>query len=144
MDSPISEPVFVTDNLKLAGALSAAGFIVKEAYCLDEQGKPERVICEIEPKAHGIKADRLNAAFLNREDVEPEVNAIIEARGITPYEYALIAFQAARAGLHNRSTLLHIAKRALTVVVKHIGGKQLIYKAGTPKEEIKNLINAAQ
>jgi hypothetical protein len=137
------QEVFVTDNLKLAAALTAAGFQIIHGERVIKDGR-EIVICELEQKRHGHKALYLQACFENKEDLPSQVEEIIRARGITPDEYALLAFDSARAGLHNRSTILFAVKNNAPLEHKVIGeGRSLIYRQGTPKSYLKKLIENA-
>ena len=137
------QAVLVTDNLNLAAALTAAGFHILHGERVNKDGR-EIVICELEQSRHGLQAIYFMAAFENKEDLPARINEIIQTRGITPEEYALLAFDAARAGLHNRSTILYAVKNNQPLVHKVIGdGRSLIYRQGTPKSHLKKLIESA-
>ncbi len=136
-----SQTVFVTDNLKLAMALTAAGFSIRHGeQAVDINGR-SLVSCELEPNHNGVAANYLKLCFENQIDLPARVNEILEARGITPEEYVVLAFDAARAGLHNRSTVLFAIRNNKPLIAKQIGeGRSLIYREGTPREQIKQLI----
>lgn len=136
-----SQTVFVTDNLKLAMALTAAGFSIRHGEeAIDINGRA-LVSCELEPDHNGISANYLKLCFENQIDLASRVNEILKVRGLTPEEYVVIAFDAARAGLHNRSTVLFAIRNNKRLIAKEIGeGRSLIYREGTPKAQLKKLI----
>ncbi len=136
-----SQTVFVTDNLKLAMALTAAGFSIRHGeQAIDINGR-SLVSCELDHEHNGVPANYLKLCFENQIDLVSRVNEIVEARGITQEEYVLVAFDAARAGLHNRSTVLFAIRNNKPLIAKEIGeGRSLIYRQGTPKSHIKKLI----
>jgi hypothetical protein len=152
----MDQKVFVTKNLKLAMALTAAGFHIRTAQNTvsfkrgDPKGSEGRktVVVELEADHNGVSADYLCRAFRYDEHVDgPEfdlvsrVNEIIEARGITQEEYVLIAFDAARAGLHNASTIMFCVKNDRPLVAQEMkDGRTLIYKDGTPRDLLRKLI----
>ena len=136
-----SQTVFVTDNLKLAMAMTAAGFSIRHGeQAVDINGR-SLVSCELEPNHNGVDANYLKLCFENQIDLPSRVNEILKARGITPEEYVVIAFDAARAGLHNRSTVLFAIRNNKKLIAKGIGsGRSIIYREGTPKADLKRLI----
>lgn len=136
-----SQTVFITDNLKLAMAMTAAGFSIRHGeQAVDINGRA-LISCELDPNHNGVSANYLKLGFENQIDLVGRVNEIIEARGITAEEYVVIAFDAARAGLHNRSTVLFAIKNNKPLIAKAIGdGRCLIYREGTPKASLKKLI----
>lgn len=137
--------VFVTDNLKLAMAMTAAGFAIRHGEQVLRDGR-SLIICELETKHNGVDAIELKSAFENRIDLPSRVDAILVARGITQEEYVYLAFDAARSALHNRSTVLHAISKNKPLVHKVIGdgtGRSLIYRDGTPKADLKRLIDNA-
>jgi hypothetical protein len=137
--------LFVTDNLKLACALASAGFALAES--------PERIIrngrevlsFSFEPSAHGRKAADLEAGFAegtSPDSIQTEVDAIIERTGLSMEEYCLIAFDAARAGMHTRAGLMiYLNRRSPLRVQKISGGRSLIYREGTSRDTLLKLAN---
>lgn len=136
-----SQTVFVTDNLKLAMAMTAAGFSIRHAeQAVDISGR-SLISCELDHNHNGVEANYLKLCFENQIDLVTRVNEIIEARALTQEEYVVLAFDAARAGLHNRSTVLFAIRNNKPLIAKEIGeGRSLIYREGTPKSYIKKLI----
>jgi hypothetical protein len=148
--------VFVTENLKLAMAMTAAGFAIRHGEQVLKDGR-SLIICELDTEHNGVDARMLKAAFENKPiiskdggppsvDLPTQIDEIIRVRGITQGEYVLLAFDAARSALHNRSTVLHAISRNRPLVHKVIGdgtGRSLIYRDGTPKENLKRLIDNA-
>jgi hypothetical protein len=138
-----TEHVFVTDSLKLAMALTAAGFAIRRGEQIIKDDRP-MIVCELDPYHNGIKALHLKECFENKHDLAAQINGIIETRGITQEEYVLLAFDAARCGLHNRSTVIYAINKNRPLVHKEIGnGRALIYREGTPRATIKTLIDNA-
>jgi hypothetical protein len=135
--------IFVTDNLKLAAALTAAGFQILHGEQVSKDGR-FIIMCEMELAHNGVKALDLKAGFENKSDLPAQVGEIIALRGITQEEYVILAFDAARAGLHNRSTIMWAIGNNQPLVHKDIGnGRSLIYRQGTPRETLKSLIENA-
>jgi hypothetical protein len=148
--------VFVTDNLKLAMAMTAAGFAIRHGEQVLKDGR-SLIICELDTEHNGIDARMLKSAFENKPIISRDggvptvelpayVDEIIRTRGITQEEYVFLAFDAARSALHNRSTVLHAIGRNRPLVHKVIGdgtGRALIYRDGTPKDSLKRLIDNA-
>lgn len=138
-----SQKIFVTDNLKLAMALTAAGFQILQGEQVVKDGR-SLIVCELETAHNGVEALHLKACFENKVDLAAGINEIIAKRGITQEEYVLLAFDAARCALHNRSTVLHAIGKNRPLVHKSIGdGRSLIYRDGTPKQFLKKLIDNA-
>lgn len=136
-----SQTVFVTDNLKLAMAMTAAGFSIRHAEQVVNINGRSLVSCELDPNHNGVAANYLKLGFENQLDLVTRVNEIIEARGISQEEYVVLAFDAARASLHNRSTVLFAIRNNKPLIAKEIGeGRSLIYREGTPKSHIKQLL----
>jgi hypothetical protein len=130
--------VHVTDKLKIAGALSAAGFAIKSADIV-RHNDIDTCVVEMEPMAHGIKANRLVEIAENK--TPNPAQEICERYGITAEDYAYLVFDAALAGISNRSAILWGARNRAPLIAKDIrDGRLLIYRAGTPKEELKKLI----
>jgi len=143
---------FLTDNLKLAAAMTAAGFGLKTAI---ENGEEvitgiSRIIAKgretlsfrLEPKHQGVKAVDMLNAFNNKVDLPGRVDEILAARGVTAEEYVLIAFDAARSGLNNGSTLMHCGRNQKAMIAKEIsGGRTVIYREGASREQLTALIN---
>lgn len=143
MEVSEKQKLFFTDNLKLAAALTVAGFEILNVDRIIVSGV-ERQSFELEPKKHGIKAHYFLSAFRNEIDLAKRVDEIIEARGLTEEEFAILAFDAARSGLHNGGTLLYCARNKRPLVAKEIsGGRTLIYREGTPRDHLKKLIENA-
>jgi hypothetical protein len=149
----MNQKVFVTDNLKLAMALTAAGFSIRNAqntvvFKKNETKGRERKVLELDAEHNGVAANFLKLAFeydpnssASEYDLAARVNEIIEARGITQEEYVLIAFDAARAGLHNRSTVIFCVDNDQPLIAKEMkDGRSLIYRQGTPKHLLQKLI----
>jgi hypothetical protein len=147
-----SKTIFVTDNLKLASSLTAVGFQLINTDFVRKtiDGKQrELVVCEFVTSHLGVETNYLRLAF--EEDPEfPEinlrgqVNEIIRKRGITDEEYVKLGFDAARSALHNRSTILFCVLRNLPLICKSINnGRTLIYRDGTPKEMLQQLLDNA-
>jgi hypothetical protein len=142
---------FYTDSLKLAGALSAAGFPLKSEIIDGERvitgldkaivnGK-EVLTFEFEPVHNGLKAIWFLGAFENKFDLGERVDQIIRDRGLTPEEQSILAFDGARTGLHNVSTAMFVGRNRRPVKEKDIGGgRSIIYREGTDREHLKNLI----
>lgn len=144
MGEHLGDGVFVTDNLKLAMALTAAGFSIRHGEQATDINGRSLVVCELDSAHNGVKANYLKLGFENQVDLVTRVNEIIETRGITQEEYVVLAFDAARAGLHNRSTVLFAIRNNKPLIAKEIGdGRSLIYREGTPKSHIKKLIENA-
>jgi DNA-directed RNA polymerase specialized sigma subunit len=139
---PSPEFVHVTDNVKFAAALTAVGFALRNANnVVDHIQKREKVYCELDHKHNGVDALELKAAFENKINIESRVNEIIEVRGITQEEYISLAFDAACCALHNRSKIIHCVNSKKPLIAMDIGnGRSIIYRDGTPEEEIKKLI----
>lgn len=137
------EKFFFTDNLKLAAALTAAGYHLTNVDSVII-GPSERHTFELEPKHNGIKAAYFLGAFENKIDLPERVAQIIAERGITPEEQTILAFDAGRAAMHNGSTIFYCAKNKKPLVAKEIGGgRTLIYREGTPRDHLKKLIENA-
>lgn len=150
------QEVFVTDNLKLAMAMTAAGFRITHGEQVLKDGR-SLIICELETEHNGVEARVLKAAFENKPIISKDggaptvelpdcIDEIIRARGITQEEYVFMAFDAARSALHNRSTVLYAISKNRALVHKVIGdgtGRALIYRDGTPRAELKRLIDNA-
>lgn len=140
----MNQKVFVTDNLKLAMALTAAGFSLQHGENVVNIKGRELIVCELDADHNGVSANYLKMVFENQVNIESRVNEIIEARGISPDEYVILAFDAARAGLHNRSTVLFCARQKRPLIAKEMkDGRSLIYREGTPKDKIRQLIENA-
>jgi hypothetical protein len=138
-----SQRVFVTENLKLAMAMTAAGFAIRHGEQVLKDGR-SLIICELDTQHNGVDAIELKSAFENKVDLPSRVDEIISVRSITQEEYVYIAFDAARSALHNRSTVLHAIGRNKPLVHKVIGdGRSLIYRDGTPRDSLKRLIDNA-
>jgi hypothetical protein len=147
-----SKAIFVTDNLKLASSLTAVGFELKNTdfvrKTIDGKQK-EVVVCEFVTSHLGMETNYLRLAF--EEDPEfPEINLrrqvdeIIRKRSITDDEYIKLGFDAARTALHNRSTILFCVLRNLPLICRSIGnGRTLVYRDGTPKEVLQQLLDNA-
>lgn len=131
--------VHVTDKLKIAAALAAAGFAIK---CADivKTDSGDKCVVELEPIAHGIKANHLVSIAENAE--ENPAMAICERYGITEQDYAHLVFDAALAGVANRSSILWAARNRAPLIAKQIhDGRLIIYRAGTPKETLKKQLH---
>ena len=152
-----SQTVFITDNLKIAAALTAAGFEIKNAESVRQNVETydgtivqrKTVICELVLSHHGVEANYLRQAFeedpaVKEFDLSGQVDKIIRLRGITDNEYIRIAFDAARSALHNRSTIMHCVKYRKDLIAKSIGnGRTLIYRDGTPPEYLQKILDNA-
>ena len=135
-----SQSFFVTHNLKLAAALSAAGF---EVFSIDriQKNNAEQVIVELAAEHNGHKAEVLAERF---EDYKTSphsdrVNEIMERRGISPDEQTLIIFDAARTAGHNRVVLLKAAPNQPLKQISLGGGRLLQFREGTPREDLRKL-----
>jgi hypothetical protein len=145
-----TEHVFVTDNLKLAIALTAAGFAIRQGEQIDKNGKTV-ILCELDPHHNGVDALYLKECFewdpetrRHKREIIQQIDEIIEARGITQEEYVLLAFDAARCALHNRSTVLYAIYQKRRLIQKDIGnGRSLIYREGTEKKALQKLVDNA-
>ena len=140
--SDSSEYVHVTDDLRFASALTAAGFEIRNANnVMDHIQKREVAICELEHKHNGVDANELKKLSFNPKELERRVNEIIKIRGITQEEQVLLAFDAARAGLFNRSAIVRCVNNRGKLIARNIGnGRSIIYRDGTPLEEVKKLV----
>lgn len=131
--------VYVTDKLKIAAALAAAGFEIKSADILQTK-TGDKCVVELNPIAHDIKANRLVEIAENA--AENPAQQICEKYGITPEDYAHIVFDAALAGVANRSSILWAARNHAPLIAKEIhDGRLIIYRAGTPKETLKKQLS---
>lgn len=154
----MEQKVFVTDNFKLAMALTAAGFSIRNAHDVivrnrDQSKFPDRksTICELDPDHNGVTADYLRGGFEYdpaikgyRVNLVDRVNEIIEARGISQEEYVILAFDSARAAMHNRATVLHCLKNNKPLIaIKLKDERTLIYVDGVPRDQIKHLLEDA-
>jgi hypothetical protein len=139
------EPTFLTDNLKLACALASAGFPLTESPERIVRGGREVLSFSFAPIAHGVKADELAAAFAEggaTDSLQAKVDEIVAKSGLTPEEYCLIAFDAARAAMHTRAGLMIYLNRRTALRVQEIsGGRTLIYREGTDKSTLMKLAN---
>jgi len=132
--------MFVSENLKLVSALTAAGFAEKSVDVVNKNGR-DSVVCEVEAEANGLTAEYMAALYESKAPCP--VDEIIERRGITPTEAALIIFDGGRAAGQNRVALLKAGQDRAQLIVKDVGnGRTLIYRAGTPKDELRKLINS--
>jgi hypothetical protein len=140
------EPTFITDNLKLACALATAGFPLVESPERIVRGGREVLSFSFAPAAHGVKAEDLAAAFSEGARVDTlqgRVDEIVNTRQLTPEEYCLLAFDAARASMHTRAGLMIYLNRRTALRVQEIsGGRTLIYREGTPRETLIKLANS--
>jgi hypothetical protein len=131
---------FITQNLKLAAALSAAGF---EVFSIDriQKGNTEHVIVELAAEHNGHKAEDLAQRFEDYK-MSPHsdaVNEVLERRGVSEDEQTLIIFDAARTAGHNRVVLLKAAPKQPIKQIPLGGGRLLQFREGTPKDELKKL-----
>jgi len=131
---------FLTTNLKLASALSAAGF---EIFSVDriENAQGQQIVCEIAAEHNNVKAHDLAAGFddFARSTHGDKVDEIARNRGLTPEEQTLIAFDAARTAGHNRVALLKAAPQQPMMQISAGAGRLLQFRKGTSKEELKRL-----
>lgn len=149
--NPDSKRLFVTDNLKLAAALTAVGFELKATEYLKktvDSKKRDLIICEFDPSHLGVAADYLQKAFEGVKwagiDLPSQVDEIIRKRAITDEEYILLAFDAARSALNNRSAILFCVGRQKPLHCVSIGnGRTLVYREGIEKEELQKLLDNA-
>lgn len=145
---------FYTDNLKLGAALVTAGYKLRTEIrdgkeitvgldCVIIGGK-EVVTFELEPNHNGIKAIWFLGAFENKFDLSEKVDEIIAKYGITPEDQTILAFDGARTGLQNGSYLMYAGRNNEPVESKEIGGgRMLVYRRGTPRDQLKKLIDHA-
>jgi len=140
------EPTFITDNLKLACALATAGFPLVESPERIVRGGRELLSFSFAPVAHGVRAEDLAAAFSEGARVDTlqgRVDEIVKSHQLTPEEYCLLAFDAARAAMHTRAGLMIYLNRRTPLRVQEIsGGRTLIYREGTPRETLIKLANS--
>lgn len=143
---------FVTDNLKLASALTAVGFEITNATWVRkiiDGEKKSLIVCEFVSNHLGVETNYLRLAFeedpmVKEIDLRGQVDQIIRKRGITDEEYIKLGFDAARAALHNNSTIFSCLKRDAPLICRSIShGRTLIYRDGTPKEELQKLLDNA-
>jgi hypothetical protein len=141
-----TEPTFITDNLKLACALATAGFPLVESPERIVRGGRELLSFSFAPVAHGVKAEDLAAAFSEGARVDTlqgRVDEIVKAKQLTPEEYCLLAFDAARAAMHTRAGLMIYLNRRTPLRVQEIsGGRTLIYREGMSKNDLLKLANS--
>jgi hypothetical protein len=141
----MNEPTFITDNLKLACALASAGFALAESPERIQRGGRETLSFAFHAVAHGVKAEDLASAFTEGkapDSLQLEVDGIVAGKNLTPAEYCKLAFDAARAAMHTRAGLMIYLNRRTPLRVQEIsGGRTLIYRDGTPREELIRLAN---
>jgi hypothetical protein len=126
-------------------ALTAAGFPLRSVENFVSVNGNTGVACELDDAHNGVEASYLELAYKNKGvSLEDRVDEIIQLRGITQDEYVLLAFDAARAGLHNRKRVITATRNNKPLVAKELSdGRALIYREGTPKEKIKKLLEEA-
>lgn len=152
----MNQKVFVTDNFKLAMALTASGFSIRNAHNTVVQSREgsqvkERraIICELDIEHNGVTAEYLRSGFEKdmelggyRVNLAAQVDEIIKNRGITDEEYVILAFDAARAALHNRGTVMYCVNTGRSIIAMQMkDGRSLIYMDGTPKEDLKKILS---
>jgi hypothetical protein len=131
------ESVFTTTNLRLGSALTAAGFQILKTDKVIQAGR-EVISLELQSEANGVKASELQDLFENKANID--IEAIIAKSGLSKREYAILAFDAARAAGHNRVSILHAVSNQKPLKAVSIGGgRTLIYREGTPKSELQRL-----
>jgi hypothetical protein len=135
-----SQSFFSTQNLKLAAALSAAGFEVFSVEKI-QVGARETVLVELASEHNGHKAQELATRFeeYGKSPHARAIEEIVTARGVTPAEQTLIIFDAARTAGHNRVVLLKVAPDQPLKQINIGGGRLLQFRAGTPRETLKKL-----
>jgi hypothetical protein len=136
----MNKSYFTTTNLKLAAALSAAGFAVHNVERA-VIGGTEKSIAELEGEHGGWRADELAREFDDFENSPhaAEVDRIFAERGLTEREQVLVNFDAARTAGHNRIALLKALPEQPIEQVSLGGGRLLQFRRGTPKEELKRI-----
>lgn len=138
------QPFHITRNLKFAASVATIG-----AEWLDEEqfkvnGRTEIAFTMAE-QAGGITCADAARLWNNstRESLESQVDAIIAKYGITPEDYAILQLETCRAVLGNRGTMLKCAMDKVPFVCRTLrDGRQLQYREGTPKSELRKLINS--
>ena len=141
----MTEKVFVTGDLSLALAMTVVGFAIRSVENTVNAKGEEGFCFELDDMHNGVEASDLRNAFYdNGRNLASQVDAVIEARGITRDEYVLIAFDAARAALKNRKPIIYALQHNKPLIAKQLkDGRSVIYRHGTPKEQIKILVENA-
>ena len=137
--------IYSTDNLKLACALASAGFSLAESPERISRNGKEVLNFTFNAVAHGVLAEELAKGFFEggaSDSVQEKVESIIQKYNITPNDYCLMAFDAARAAMHTRAGLMIYLNRRTPLRVQSIsGGRTLIYREGMDKGTLLKLAN---
>jgi hypothetical protein len=138
------QPFHITRNLKMASAFATLG---AEVLAVDQitEGSRTDLVFTLSDKAHGITCQKASQLWENKgaSKLEDLVDGIIERRSITPEEFALIQLEVGRAMLGNRGVLLKTGMQKKALVSKSLkSGRQVVFRDGTPKEELRKLINS--
>jgi hypothetical protein len=132
-----------TANLKVAAMLATIGAEVVSSDVVIRDGKQELNVT-LEDDAKGITCGKAVRLWMNRENtpLEDLVDDIIERRGITPEEYAILQVETSRAVLGNRGVLLKCGMNQRPMISKTLkSGRQISYREGTPESEIRKALN---
>lgn len=138
----MQEPFHVTHNLKFAAALATCGAEVLDSDKIKREGR-ETLVFTLGEKGRGITARYAAKLWDGKGDtaLDALADSIIERRGITPDEYAVLQLECCRAVLNNRGVLLKCGMLKKPIVAKTLkSGRQVTYREGTSKEELRRLL----
>lgn len=136
------EKVFVTSDVTVAMALVTAGFSLRNAEnCEGVHGKA--IVCELDPEHNGLHANSLVEILKQGWPAcAQRCNEIISRRGITASEYSELAFIESSAALYSRKKLLGEMLKVKPLITRDLGnGRTLVFREGTPKENIRALLS---
>ena len=139
------QPFHVTGNLKQAAAFATIGAEVLSIEPVRNSAGRDEILFTLAEQAHGITCQK--AAELwdgkGKARLDDMVDEILVRRSVTPEEYAVIQLDACRAALGNRGVLLKAGMNKRPLICKTLkSGRQVIYRDGTPRDELKRFINS--